>query len=78
MIFETKSVFRFLDFRLCSTDYHFPMDENTGGDRNPNGTWTGVFGMFQREEVAITNTVFSMVSRRMEILDYSVPTLEIR
>jgi hypothetical protein len=54
------------------------MDENSGGDRNPNGTWTGVHGMFQREEVTITNVVFSMVSTRMEILDYSVPTLEIR
>jgi hypothetical protein len=78
MIFETKSVFRFFDFRLCSTDYYFPTDENTSGDRNPNGTWTGVFGMLQREEVAITNIVLSMVSTRMEILDYSVPTLEIR
>jgi hypothetical protein len=63
---------------LCSTEYHFPTDENASGDRNPNGTWTGVFGMFQREEVEITNLVLAMVSMRLEIVDYSFPTLEIR
>jgi len=63
---------------LCSTEYHFPTDENTAGYKNPNGTWTGVFGMIQRDEVEITNVVLSMVSMRIEIVDYSFPTLEIR
>jgi hypothetical protein len=54
------------------------MDEGTSGSRMPNGSWSGVFGMFQRKEVDITNVVFSMTSMRMEILDYSFPTLEIR
>jgi hypothetical protein len=54
------------------------MDENIGGSRTPNGSWTGVFGMFQRNEADVSNVVLSMVSMRMEILDYSVPTLEIK
>jgi len=65
-------------FCLCSTEYHFPTDENTRGGRNPNGTWTGVLGMFQRDEVAVTSLGFSMMSMRMEIVDYSFPTLENR
>jgi hypothetical protein len=34
--------------------------------------------MFQRDEVAITNIMAAMVSMRMEIVDYSFPTLEFR
>jgi hypothetical protein len=67
-----------MEFLSCSTEYHFPVDGNSVGDRNPNGTWTGVFGMFQRDEVAITNLVFTMGSMRMEIVDYSFPTRENR
>jgi hypothetical protein len=67
-----------LHFYLCSTKFHFPTDENTSGERKQNGTWTGVFGMFQRDEVAITNLVFAMMSKRLEIVDYSFPTLENR
>jgi hypothetical protein len=67
-----------LNFRLCRTEYHFPKDENSFGGRSPNGTWSGVIGTLQRKEVAITNVPLSMVSMRMEVLDYSVPTLKIK
>jgi hypothetical protein len=67
-----------LTFCLCSTEYIFATDGNFVGNRNPNGTWTGVFGMFQSGEVEITNIVLSMVSMRMEIVDYSFATREIR
>jgi hypothetical protein len=69
---------REFDFRLCRTEYHFPPDENSGGDRSANGTWSGVLGMFQRKEVSITNVPLTMVSMRMDVADFSFPTLEIR
>jgi hypothetical protein len=65
-------------FFLCSTEYHFPTDLNAGGTRTKNGNWTGLFGMIQRNEVDVTNAVLSMESIRMEVLDFSVPTLEVR
>jgi hypothetical protein len=65
-------------FFLCSTEYHFPTDVNSGGTRTPNGTWTGLFGMIQRNELDVINLVLSMMSIRMEVLDFSVPTLKVR
>jgi hypothetical protein len=65
-------------FCLCSTEYCFPTDENAGGERNLDGNWTGVFGMFQRKEVEVSNVVFSMMARRMDIVDYSVPVHRVR
>jgi hypothetical protein len=65
-------------FFLCSTEYHFPTDVNIGGTKTPNATWTGVFGMIQRNEVDVTNMVLSMESIRLEVVDFSVPTLEVR
>jgi hypothetical protein len=65
-------------FSLCSTEYHFPADENAGGERASNGTWTGVFGQFQKKEVDVSNVVFSMTARRTEIVDFSVPALRVR
>ncbi|KAJ9579002.1 hypothetical protein L9F63_024890, partial [Diploptera punctata] len=53
-------------------------DDPTGGDKNDNGTWTGVFGMFQRKEVDICYAPFSMTSKRMEVVDFSLPVLEIK
>jgi hypothetical protein len=63
---------------LCSTEYHFPADENAGGERAPNGTWTGVFGLFQRRETEVSNVVFSMTARRMDVVDFSFPVLGVR
>jgi hypothetical protein len=54
------------------------MDENAGGERAPNGTWTGVFGLFQRKETEVTNVVFSMLARRMDVVDFSVPVFRTR
>jgi hypothetical protein len=34
--------------------------------------------MFQRKEVALTNVPLSMVPMRMEVLGYSVPTMEVK
>jgi hypothetical protein len=54
------------------------MDENAGGEVTSNGTWTGVFGQFQKKEAEVSNVVFSMTARRLDIVDYSVPTLRVR
>jgi hypothetical protein len=54
------------------------MDENAGGERAPNGTWTGVFGLFQRREADVSNVVFSMTARRLDVVDFSVPVLRVR
>jgi hypothetical protein len=37
-----------------------------------------VFGLFQRREVDVTNVVFSMTARRMDIVDFTVPVLSVR
>jgi hypothetical protein len=37
-----------------------------------------VFGLFQRKEAEVTNVVFSMVARRMDVVDFSVPVSRIR
>ena len=48
------------------------------GGKAANGTWTGVLGMMQRREVEVTNVAFVMSSLRMEVVDFTVPLLNIK
>jgi hypothetical protein len=34
--------------------------------------------MFQRKEAEVSNVVFSMMARRMDVVDFSVPVLRVR
>ncbi|KAJ4433821.1 hypothetical protein ANN_16133 [Periplaneta americana] len=73
------SVWKTLETQLNFTTVLLnPRGDRTRGVRTENGTWTGVFGLLQRREVDITNGVYTMISMRMEILDYTVPTIDIK
>jgi hypothetical protein len=43
-----------------------------------NGTWTGIFGMLQRQEVDFTYIPVTMSSSRMDVVDFTVPAVEMR
>jgi hypothetical protein len=37
-----------------------------------------VFGLFQQREAEVSNVVFSMTARRMDVVDFSVPVVRVR
>ncbi|KAF6215487.1 hypothetical protein GE061_010241 [Apolygus lucorum] len=58
--------------------YNFTLElviANNWGDRLENGTWTGMLGLVQQNEVDITLTAMLPLSRRLDISYPTVPTL---
>ena len=45
------------------------------GSPNPDGTWTGMLGMIQRDEIDITISEMVLASVRTKEFDYSNPIL---
>lgn len=52
--------------------------EITEGFMTPDGFWTGVYGLLQRREVELAFLPITMTSARIDIMDFTVPLMEMR
>ncbi|XP_021923392.1 probable glutamate receptor isoform X2 [Zootermopsis nevadensis] len=50
----------------------------TEGFMTPDGFWTGVYGLLQRREVELAFLPITMTSSRIDIMDFTVPLMEMR
>jgi hypothetical protein len=61
------------------TEWHGNADsEITDGSVFRNGTWTGIFGMLQRREVDVAYIPVTMSSSRWDVVDFTMPAVEMR
>jgi len=50
----------------------------TDGNMREDGNWTATFGMLQRREVDVAYMPVTMSSRRLNVVDFTVPPVEMR
>jgi hypothetical protein len=50
----------------------------TDGNMIGNGNWSGIFGLLQRREVDVTYIPVTMSSSRLDVMDFTLPAVEMR
>jgi hypothetical protein len=61
----------------CRAKYLEPGDKSTG-TKLRNGSWNGVIGMLQNDDVDVSNAYLIMAAEREEAVDFTTPVLSTR